>query len=248
MERARELLASSMTFGLMEVCRARARSALSSNSAIRSRPNSTHPPLDPPQPTREHRAGDFMKTRISVSVAAFVLIVAGLVALGARLGLPCGPSTCLTAGWLSYFQNMIAGSAAVAAAGIAAFGPEDFCSADLQRQSHRSSAATTSRSDIVMHASHISAELLNIKEARKKRSAIAYGIHVPRLQSIIKQARVMLQSVGGLLAGPDDITMLRVIWRVSPFRSAVEGAANLAELFEHERDEAGTEFIGDARR
>jgi hypothetical protein len=56
----------------------------------------------------------------------------------------------------------------------------------------------------------------------------------------------MLQSVGSLLAGPDDMMMLRVMWRMSSFRHAVESADNLASLFEHEKEEAGTEFIGDA--
>jgi hypothetical protein len=65
-----------------------------------------------------------MKNRILMSSIAFLLVGAALAGLAVWLGLPCGPSTCASAGWLFDFQTLVAGVLAIAAAAIAIWGAD----------------------------------------------------------------------------------------------------------------------------
>lgn len=155
----------------------------------------------------------------------------------------CGPYVCGTAGWLYDFQNLIAGLAAVVAAGLAVFVPEYY-----RRHATRHAQLENSNRvvmEVLMLGSHLAAALTNIKDTRKDRPAIAYGVELQSLRSLVRQSRGMLESVGALLSGPDDRVLLRIMWRLSMFRSAVEQASNLADLFQHEFDDGKETFVND---
>jgi hypothetical protein len=184
-----------------------------------------------------------MANRILVSVGAFVLIVASLGGVGVWLGLPCGPSTCPDAGWLYDFQNLVAGLAALAAAGVAAFIPEYF-----RRESDRRSQISHGNRisiEIAMLAATLCSFLLSIKEERSERPGLVIALHLPKLRSLIRQARVMMEGVGATLSGPDDAILLRIVWRIASFRNAVEGADNLAQIFGHEAEDGRHDYVSD---
>jgi hypothetical protein len=96
----------------------------------------------------------------------------------------CSPHTCYMAAWFYDYQRLIAGVAAVATAIVVVFVPEFFrLVAERKSQSQRSNQVAI---DIAFLASHLSAELLKLRDARKERRlGIAHGVHLPTLNSLV---------------------------------------------------------------
>jgi hypothetical protein len=145
----------------------------------------------------------------------------------------CGPHTCFMAAWVYDFQTLLTGILAIFAAGVAVLVPERYRQrAERNAQIDRGSVIST---EIGLMGSQIAATILQIQSLRQQeRDAIILTLELPSLNTFIKDAKALFESVRDWLTGPDQDILVTVSWRLASFRSAVDRASTLARIFETE--------------